>query len=446
VENAVGNEPVQLLLGDCLERLKELADESVDSIVTDPPYGLEFMGKQWDSFTTRDGFRRSRNQNDVGRNNVFARTSAKAPEYYTGADFSKPGIGERETGWPSLTGRNTKRCGDCGLLIGHGDSPCKCETPRVVSLLPERMHAFQAYMTPIFKECLRVLKPGGHLLAFGGSRTYHRLASAIEDAGFEIRDQIMWLYGQGFPKSKNLDGEWEGWGTALKPAHEPIAMARKPLVGTVAANVAQHRTGAINIAESRVPSEGGKEREGEESQDKRYTESGSTNFAALPGPRGGDPAGRWPANVIHDGSDEVVSLFPDSKGQQGDVRGTESSHTGDENTVCYGEYGRVPFAKRSDSGSAARFFYCAKANKKDRGEGNNHPTVKPTELMRYLIKLVTPPAGTVLDPFMGSGSTGKEMDGFRFIGIEKEQPYLEIAQQRVFNQYATAETSYATSA
>ena len=159
MESKVVSEP-QLLFGDCLDRLKELPDDSVDAIVTDPPYGLEFMAKEWDSFGTKDGFRRKKNANDSRRDNAFGRLSQKGPEYYTG------------------------------------------------------VNAFQAYMTPIFAECRRVLKPGGHLLAFGGSRTYHRLASAVEDAGFEIRDQIMWLNGQGFPKSKNLDGDWAGWGTA----------------------------------------------------------------------------------------------------------------------------------------------------------------------------------------------------------------------------------------
>ena len=281
----------------------------------------------------------------------------------------------------------------------------------------------------IWAECLRVLKPGGHLLAFAGTRTQHRMAVRIEDAGFEIRDMIAWVYGSGFPKSHN--GEWGG--TALKPALEPITMARKPLAGTVEANWREHGTGALNIDGCRVePTGESRERVGEASQERRYTEAGGTNFAATPGVRGGDPAGRWPANLIHDGSPEVVALFPG----EGDK-------------------------------SAARFMYCAKASKKDRDEGldhlpeteaadfdhrpsgdfasrmnrvrppvlkrNTHPTVKPTDLMRYLCRLVTPPGGVVLDPFMGSGSTGKAaiLEGFRFIGIEREAEYVEIARARI---------------
>jgi site-specific DNA-methyltransferase (adenine-specific) len=394
----------QLMFGDCLDRLKELPADSVSAVVTDPPYGMEFMGKEWDSFKTKDGFRRSRNANDAGRDNAFGRLSQKGPEYYAGA--------------------------------------------------------FQEYMTPIFAECLRVLKPGGHLLAFGGSRTYHRLASAVEDAGFEIRDQIMWLYGQGFPKSldvskaidattlyggsdtsrikevnKTRPGEgrarsstnnngllgpargpkitkddpatpaaaqWHGWGTTLKPAHEPIVLARKPLSGTVAVNVLKHGTGALNIDGCRVERASDDRFEYGVDGDEQPTTGASGiygKFAAVT-PYDPHPQGRWPANVIHDGSDEVLDAF----------------------------------------GTAARFFYCPKSNKKDRGEGNSHPTVKPTELMRYLIRLVTPPGGIVLDPFMGSGSTGKAaaLEGLHFIGIEKELAYFDIAKQRVENEYALA--------
>jgi DNA modification methylase len=395
---------IQLLLGDCLERLRDLPDCSVDACVTDPPYGLSFMGKAW--------------------------------------DYDVPTV-------------------------------------------------------EVWREVLRVLKPGGHLLAFAGTRTQHRMAVQIEDAGFEIRDLIAWVYGSGFPKSLDVskaidkqrtedqepvrkicrviraamearglksrhlvdhfDGchprlidhwaardtdsqpslptweqwlrlrelldlgtehdaevwrlngrkgqpgdawadrevvgqgwrvdkkqgavnygggtptgayditapatpaaqQWAGWGTALKPALEPITVARKPFKGTVAANVLEHGTGAINVDGCRV----------------------------------GTSTGRWPANLIHDGSDEPCALLVD----------------------------------------AARFFYQAKCSKADRGEGNGHPTVKPTELMRYLCRLVTPPGGVVLDPFMGSGSTGKAaaLEGFRFIGIEREAEYLEIARGRI---------------
>ena len=479
-----GIQPIQIrdrqremtvLVGDCREVMQTMADNSVDAIVTDPPYELGFMGKSWDS---------------------------------TGV----------------------------------------------------------AYDVTVWQECLRVLKPGGHLLAFGGSRTYHRLAVAIEDAGFQIRDQIMWVYGSGFPKSLNIgkaidknNGEvdrvrrftawmrttglkarqideitgtnmgghyltaasqpaiptaelwsvlrshcgdvpewvdelvarieaerevigqrdvpvghafagevyggnssnktvnetapataearkWEGWGTALKPAHEPIVMARKPLDGTVANNVLTHGVGGINIDGSRVASDDGFE--------KAWDKPVSTNISAKGGTYISQGAqhivdissnkpvgGRFPANFIHDGSDEVLELFPSVKAAD----------------------------------SSARFFYCAKASKKDRNEGldgfeekqttggggltadfrddgsletasaggkygsikakqtNHHPTVKPTELMRYLCRLITPPNGTVLDPFTGSGSTGKAatLEGFNFIGIEQSAEYAEIANARI---------------
>ena len=460
-----------LLQGDCLEVLKTLPDSSVDSIVTDPPYELGFMGKGWD----RSGI----------ANNV-----------------------------------------------------------------------------EMWSECLRVLKPGGHLLSFGGSRTYHRMACAVEDAGFEIRDQVMWVYGSGFPKSLDVskaidkaggvspqvqsellrakreaagmsrdevaervgctpasvrdweegrsravgralewitpseqyrtaladllgytaderviagvatartnDGsviglghsgtlregghtdaarQWEGWGTALKPAHEPICVARKPLVGTVAANVLAHGTGALNIDACRVETEGASPLR--ESDRRLETNTFSTG---LGGSRavGETTLGRWPANVIHDGSDKVLDAFPDAPGQLANVSTTAPSEKTSnvygkmrregEATAAkrYTEEGSTNFAatpgmRRFDKGSAARFFYCAKASKKDRGEGNTHPTVKPTDLMCYLVRLVTPPGGTVLDPFMGSGSTGKaaKLEGFDFIGIDLTPAYVEIARKRI---------------
>jgi site-specific DNA-methyltransferase (adenine-specific) len=394
----------ELLLGDCRVRLKEFADNSIDSIVTDPPYELGFMGKSWDA----------------------------------------SGV---------------------------------------------------AYDVTVWQECLRVLKPGGHLLSFGGSRTYHRMACAIEDAGFQIRDQIMWVYGSGFPKSLNISKaidkaagaerevigqklharkgvasaeertaigagafgearmgdvtapataeakEWDGWGTALKPAHEPIVLARKPLVGTVANNVLTYGVGGINIDGCRVGDEvlGGGTMPN--LRDVGAMSKEATGIDKLSFGQNSRPAtrlehqshvGRFPANFIHDGSDEVIELFPS-------VRADES---------------------------AARFFYCAKASKKDRNEGldgfaekrpdertttgmgtfdekgvakqaNHHPTVKPTELMRYLCRLITPPNGTVLDPFTGSGSTGKAavLEGFNFIGIEQSAEYIEIAKARVNSVY-----------
>lgn len=442
---------IRILVGDCREVMKTLADSSVDSIVCDPPYELGFMSKSWDSTGVA---------NDV-------------------------------------------------------------ET---------------------WRQCLRVLKPGGHLLAFGGTRTNHRMVCAIEDAGFEIRDQAAWLYGSGFPKSLDVskaidkaagvardltrpgviqrDGygedwdtgssssrprrdapatsaakQWEGWGTALKPAYEPICMARKPLAKgmTVAANVLAHGTGAINIDACRVPVEddayarnfsgdrghGGTRDEGETGatnmrmgwgsrplRTARSNEEQTLTWNAFGKGLAGSVAagetslGRWPANLLHDGSPEVVALFPQVAGQQAFV----GAKHGDRPSInAFGDYGPRPdTAPRGDSGSAARFFWCSKTGKTDRNEGlegleglvtddgrnvpadnayqrgktlrqNTHPTVKPTKLMRYLCRLVTPPGGTVLDPFMGSGSTLKaaELEGFNAIGIELSNDYAAIARRRI---------------
>jgi DNA modification methylase len=356
---------ITLYNNDCLVQLKELKDNSIDSIVTDPPYGLAFMNKKWDY-----------------------------------------------------------------------DVPAQ----------------------EIWEQCLRVLKPGGHLLSFAGSRTYHRMAVRIEDAGFEIRDQIMWLYGSGFPKSLNIGkavdklqgnkrqiigkskndrpksklkggmgfdrsldngqkhqpiietkdtSEWEGWGTALKPAHEPIVMARKPISEkSVAQNVLEHGTGGINIDESRIDIS--------DNDDifstNPHTKGGfGHNNASIYGKSKGaelyDPSkGRFPANIILD--KEAGKVLDEQSGE---------------------------ITSETLKKGASRFFYCAKSSKKDREEGNNHPTVKPTDLMLYLIRLVTPKGGTTLDPFMGSGSTGKAaMQGeFSFIGIEREKEYFEIAKSRI---------------
>ena len=377
---------MKLMLGNCLDRLKELDDNSVDSIVTDPPYGLSFMGKKW--------------------------------------DYDVPAVN-------------------------------------------------------IWEECFRVLKPGGHLLAFAGTRTQHRMAVNIEDAGFEIRDMIAWVYGSGFPKSHNISKaidkmagaerevvgigaasrpnaknhnvrtrgdfsgdvfetvpatpeaqQWDGWGTALKPALEPITVARKPVAEkSIAENVLKYGTGAINIDASRVETN-------PEVDDPRLGGNGSWSTDNMAKNAYGDyeggqhsshSSGRFPANLIHDGSDEVVEL----------------------------------------AGDSARFFYCAKASKKDRDEGldhmeeqqfvqwqtgngasgkpssmsegrdtkrkNTHPTVKPTDLMKYLVRMVTPKGGVVLDPFMGSGSTGKacKLEGFDFIGIEMDEEYFLLAKSRI---------------
>lgn len=279
------------------------------------------------------------------------------------------------------------------------------------------------------------------------------------------------IFGSGFPKSKNLDGDWKGWGTALKPAHEPICLARKPLVGTVTANVLAHGTGALNIDACRVPITNA-----DDAREFDYNHNGCNRSTVPAGGklgmhdggwkvRKGDvlvPEGRWPANLIHDGSPEVVALFPDKAGGLAPVTGNENSPAS--RGLVTGERARVPWIPHGDTSSAARFFYCTKITRSDRNEGlegrdkkalnwssgtqspgslqspgtdktaeNHHPTVKPTELMAYLVRLVTPPNGTVLDPFMGSGSTGKACmrEGFNFVGIELDPEYVEIARARI---------------
>ena len=386
--------------GDMREVLATFAQDSVDSFVCDPPYGLSFMSKGWDR--------------------------------------GVPGV-------------------------------------------------------EFWREALRVAKPGAHLLAFGGTRTHHRLMCAIEDAGWEIRDCIMWVYGSGFPKSHNIgkamdkaagaerevvgvverpsyDGatrttpgvsstegygsiagerfypdtapatdaarQWQGWGTALKPAWEPIIVARKPLEGTVAKNVLKHGTGGINVDGCRIegiPPSVPQPRLRPDGNDSGHAlGSGEGRNGAM-----SQAAGRWPANLIHDGSDEVVGLFPQTaparRNVVSDGRAVPFMQAGDSATG--GTSGRHDPSNSHDDngGSAARFFYCAKTSKKDRGEGNNHPTVKPTDLMRYLVKLVTPPGGTVLDPFMGSGSTGKAalLEGMNFIGVDLDPEHVATATKRL---------------
>jgi DNA modification methylase len=496
----------KLILGDCLDKIKELEDNSIDSIVTDPPYGISFMGNKW--------------------------------------DYDVPSV-------------------------------------------------------EIWKECFRVLKPGGHLLSFSSARTYHRMAINVEDAGFEIRDQIMWVFGSGFPKSlnvgkaidkrggnnllaleisqklkeartkrkitlkqademfcngstnyswyegrpkgtripeiedfkkivdawpemkeyydqtfpadrpvvdivskaRNVDSsyaipglgsstnyidiritepateeakKWDGWGTALKPAHEPIVLARKPFRGDVASNVLEHGTGALNIDGCRV----------ETTDSYSYPNGPKGNSFSVnqePDNKRNEPVesntlGRWPANFMHDGSDEVINNFPNTGSSTPSEKNKNGGEFPEDNTIKLGlkEIQRTGFL---DSGSAARYFYCAKASKQDRNEGcedleekeigrkgnglartcetcgantlqgcecedrtysnpklkNHHPTVKPTELMRYLCRLITSKNGTILDPFMGSGSTGKAaiLEGYNFIGIELSEEYLDIARNRI---------------
>ncbi|HWU21402.1 MAG TPA: DNA methyltransferase [Nocardioides sp.] len=320
---------VTLYHGDCVDVLRELDAGSVDAVVTDPPYGLEFMGKDWG-----------------------------APWKSSGAVIKDPA-----------------ECG--GFQDGNGGNSYSRSRIRYGRGNRGQSAAFGEWCGEWSRECLRVLKPGAHMLAFGGSRTWHRLACAVEDAGFEIRDSIAWLNGHGFPKSMDVakaidgaasatpDGEhWQGWGTALKPGFEPIVVARKPLVGSVAANVLAHGTGALNIDGCRV-------------------------------------GGRWPANAVldEDQADVLDNL-------DGDIREGPS-----------------------------RFFYVAKPDsaERPRTDGAVHPTVKPLSLMRWLVRLVTPPEGLVLEPFAGSGTTIEAclLEGFSCIAIEREDDYLPLIVQRV---------------
>lgn len=412
--------------GDMLEKVAELGDASVDAIVTDPPYHL---------------------------------TTGK-----------KGGSGMASLNVNSPAGRSRIGTGFMGMRWDGGDIAMRPETWALL---------------------LRVARPGAHLLVFGGARTFHRVWCAVEDAGWEIRDTLMWLHGEGFPKSSNQHGDWEGWGTALKPAFEPILMARKSLIGTVAANLEAHRVGALNIEACRVPVTDGVEYARNFSDDRGHEgtrdagEQGATNMRMgggsrplrIPGKQSGfadvgvsagsraageTTLGRWPANVLHDGSEEVLASFPNAPGALSSVSGNEPSTPA---RNVYGTYSRRPAPNlRGDSGSAARFFWCPKASRTDRNEGlegmprqavnwssgdqspgtfqspntdreneNFHPTVKPTELMQYLIRLVTPLGGIVLDPFMGSGSTGKAAmrEGMSFVGIEIDEQYIEIARRRI---------------
>jgi len=383
----------QIIEGDCLEVMRELPDNSIDAVVTDPPYELGFMGKKWDS----------------------------------------TGI---------------------------------------------------AYNVELWQEVLRVLKPGGHLLSFGGTRTYHRMACAIEDAGFEIRDQMQWIYGSGFPKSMDISKaidkqagakrevigrnpnsrencnksntlyqsgtvgktdyitapatleakQWDGWGTALKPANEPIVVARKPLSEkTIADNVLKWGTGGINIDGCRIPTDEtitNHSRSTESSKSKgKYGDSRAQETHQTQGQK----LGRFPANVILD--EEAGKLLDE---QSGVSKSNTRQPTGGQilnPETGWNQNAMIDKTVRgyNDAGGASRFFYIAKASKKERGEGNNHPTVKPVSLIKYLVTLVTPPDGVCLDPFMGSGTTAIACinTGRNFIGFELDKHYCEIANERI---------------
>jgi len=432
---------VQILHGDSREQLPLLAADSIDACVTDPPYAL---------------------------------TANK-----------KGGSGVASINLESPYGR---------ARIGTGNG--------AGGFMGKQWDTGETAFDPAFwREVYRVLKPGAHLIAFGGTRTYHRLVCAIEDAGFEIRDQIAWHFGSGFPKSHAVDkaidreagkeGEriatgasvkrmipgadqnkagwektngrvfephsytpatpeaqqWQGWGSALKPAFEPIVLARKPLIGTIAANVLKHGTGALNIDACRVES-GGLHGSASSAGLGAGRDTANVNGNAYGKQLGGvisqpHPLGRWPANVIHDGSPEVLAGFPQSDGQQRAV----GPHNGAKASVnTYGDYGpREQFEPRGDSGSAARFFYTPKADKLDRLQ-SKHPTVKPIDLMAYLIKLVTPSGGTVLDPFAGSGSTGMAAmrEGFNAILIEREAEYVADIKRRIAHVHGEDTPLFAT--
>lgn len=337
------------------------------------------------------------------------------------------------------------RLGDCRQRMAempdNSVDAVVCDPPYELGFMGKSWDASGiAYDVEVWRQALRVLKPGGHLLAFSGSRTYHRMTCAIEDAGFEIRDQIMWVYGSGFPKSlsveKNVAPEhaatWKGWGTALKPAHEPICMARKPLVGTVAANVLAHGTGAINVDGCRVGTDGGGTHctNRDESGACRGHGNGgrSTTGETFHGPD--TSGGRWPANFIHDGSEEATAGL----GEAARFFYTAKASRSDREDGCSSLPARTGAeAVERDEGSAGMDSPRAGAGRTAAAVKNHHPTVKPTDLMRYLCRMITPPGGIILDPFMGSGSTGRGavLEGFHFIGIEMNEDYLDIARARI---------------
>jgi DNA modification methylase len=466
---------ITLYAGDCLDVLRELPDASIDAVVTDPPYGLGFMGKEWDS----------------GKSFVERKPAKRNTFDHVGGNHN-----------PS-------------------DSADSARTRRSEAV------KFGAWCELWAAECLRVLKPGGHLLAFGGTRTWHRLACAVEDAGFEIRDSIAWLYGSGFPKSLDVskaidkaagaerevvaidpryvgmsdaakralgtvvhegtggtgfsgdpslitapatpDAErWQGWGTALKPAFEPVVVARQPLVGTVASNVLAHGTGALNVDDCRI---------GTEARDKTRSTgdlvSGNSSMAGGNDAREivGTVEGRWPANVVLD--ETQADALDQQSGEAGGGTGISTRGGGnggewnptDRNTsagqTVRGDGRPVGFG---DTGGASRFYYVAKASTAERprywshdcdcphdkpmpahgvcdvcgtpGKLTAHATVKPLALMRWLVRLVTPPGGTVLEPFSGSGTTIEAclLEGYRCVAVEKEADYLPLIESRIARQ------------
>jgi DNA modification methylase len=389
IEPTYRDDSVTFYAGDCLDLLAELPDASVDAVVTDPPYGLGFMGHEWDQ-PGEFGALRSNGQP--------ARTQREAP----------------------FDHQNT-RLRDGAMEAGRYD------------LSHSANARFQAWCQVWAAQCLRVLKPGGYLVASGSSRTAHRLTCAIEDAGFEIRDSIAWLYGSGFPKSMNVG---DGRGTALKPAFEPITMGRKPLIGTVVENLAAHGTGALNIDACRIATDD--VLTGSGTPPLKFGGQNSRPFHETAEPRGVNQhvAGRWPANVALDES-QAAALDEQAGTLTSGANPTRRSS--DKFRDTYGEFkGQTEIEpnRGTDSGGASRFYYVAKASTSERpraDDGTAHPTVKPLSLMRWLVRLVTPPGGLVLDPFLGSGTTAEAcvIEGYRCIGIERHEPYLQLAIQRL---------------
>ncbi|KQU96800.1 hypothetical protein ASD00_18300 [Ensifer sp. Root31] len=357
---------VTLHAGDCIEILAAMPENSVDSVVCDPPYHLTSIVKRF------GGDMPPRTEATVGKH-AYGRHAA----------------------------------GFMGQSWDGGDI---------------------AFQVATWQAVQRVLKPGGYILAFASTRGFWRMCVAIEDAGFITHPMIAWVFGSGFPKATRLKAEgYDGWrygGQALKPAIEPIYMGQKPFgEKTGTANVMLHGTGAVNIDGCRVdgdPAPWGNQTEG----------NGGYRLHQASVPAEPSEKGRWPANLIHDGSDEVVSAFPEAPGQQMAVGPENGAKT---SVNVFGDYGaRDQFEPRGDTGSAARFFYSSKADADDR-IGSKHPTVKPIDLMRYLCRLVTPPGGVVLDPFAGTGTTGEAAwrEGFNAVLIEREPEYQQDIAERM---------------
>lgn len=308
-----------------------------------------------------------------------------------------------------------------------------------------------AFQPETWRKVFRILKPGAHLVAFSATRTYHRMACAIEDAGFEIRDQLAWVYGTGFPKSHNLDGEYEGWGTALKPGWEPIVLARKPIIGSVPENMAMFGAGALNIDGCRVPIDSDERFDG--GGQSRTGVNVTTHHEGWTRPWMRDPEavaahrdrlrdnveharalGRWPANLVHDGSDEVLEAIAafGNKGAAAPVHRRNADKFRNTYGAFKGNIDEEGSTFRGDSGSASRFFYCAKATAEDRA-GSEHPTVKPIALMCWLVRMICPPGGLVLDPFAGSGTTAAAAlaEGSQALLIEREEQYVRDICRRL---------------